>query len=129
MDGTERVTQLRQPHRNTGQSDEIVIRPEAETAAQQRREAQFITPVAVSQTSYLNEKDRHFRAAETVENAGDLVERSVNRVLRIDTLRHEAREHGASPGALAAIERLQEVYAQTSAMLVFDFQARPYERW
>jgi hypothetical protein len=86
-------------------------------------------PFATSPSSYLNENDRAYRASSTVENGGDIAERSVNRILRLDARLQEAQATGASPGALAAIERLREVYAQTSAMVVFDFGANPYQRW
>jgi hypothetical protein len=82
-----------------------------------------------SPSSYLNENDRAYRASATVENGGDIAERSVTRILRLDTRLQEAQEMGASPGAIAAIERLRDVYAQTSAMVVFDFGANPYMRW
>jgi hypothetical protein len=86
-------------------------------------------PFATSRSSYLNENDRWYRAGATVENGGDLAERSVTRILRLDARLQEALETGASPGALAAIERLREVYAQTSAMVVFDYGSDPYTRW
>jgi hypothetical protein len=86
-------------------------------------------PSAPSPSSYLNEHDRSYRAGATVESGGDIAERSVTRILRLDARLQEAQETGASPGALAAIERLREVYAQTSAMVVFDFGANPYQRW
>jgi hypothetical protein len=86
-------------------------------------------PFPPSPSSYLNENDRAYRAGATVENGGDIAERSVTRILRLDARLQEAQETGASPGALAAIERLREVYAQTSAMVVFDFGANPYTRW
>jgi hypothetical protein len=123
MDGTERVTQLRQSHKNDAQSDEIVIREEAEAAARQRREAQFVTPVPVSRSSYLYEMDRHYRAAMTAENSGDLAERAVNRLLRLDRLAQEAALNGASQRAQANIERLIEVLGHTTGMLVFDFSS------
>ena len=89
----------------------------------------MMVPIAVSQSSYLNERDRHYRAAETVENGGDLAERAANRVLRLDAKLGQAEADGASPRALAAIERLEEVLGHTTGMLVFDYVANPYTRW
>jgi hypothetical protein len=64
-----------------------------------------------------------------VENGGDLAERSVDGVLRLDAKLRAAQRDGASPRALAAIERMEEVFGQTTGMLVWDFVNRPYERW
>jgi hypothetical protein len=128
MDYAERVTELRQERKINGHSAEMAPRRPTEVD-QRRREAQFITPVAVSQSSYLNEKDRHYRAAETVENGGDLAERSANRILRLDAKLREAQAEDASPRALAAIERLEEVLSHGTGMLVLDFVLNPYERW
>ena len=128
MNNTEQQREYRPAQKINGHSEEVVRRPRA-VAAQQDQRQQRIAPVAVSHSSYLNEKDRHFRAAETVENAGDLALRGVDGVLHLDARLRDAREDGASPGALAAIERFREVYGQATTMLLFDFEARPYERW
>jgi hypothetical protein len=126
MNNAEGVTELH--HKINGEGGELVLRPKAEIE-RRRPEPQFIVPVAVSQSSYLNEKDRHYRAAETVENGGDLAERSANRILRLDGRLRQAEADGASPRALAGIERLEEVLSHGTGMLVLDFVLKPYERW
>jgi hypothetical protein len=98
------------------------IRPDAEAAAQRRREAaQFITHVPVSRSSYLYEMDRHYRAAVTVENTGDLAERAVDRIVRLDRKATEAAMIGVSPRAQANIERMIDVVGHTTGMVVFDY--------
>ena len=127
MDNAERVTRLH-PQSSAAATGEIVPRPQA-TATRRDQRQEVIVPVAVSQSSYLNEKDRHYRAAETVENGGDLAERSVNGVLRLDAKLRQAEADGASPRALATIEQIGGAFGQSAAMLVVDFMQRPYERW
>jgi hypothetical protein len=86
-------------------------------------------PLAVSRSSYLNEKDRHYRAAETMENAADLAKRGVKNLLDIDRQLHEAEADDASPRALAGIEQLEQIYVNGAGMVVCDFMNRPYEKW
>jgi hypothetical protein len=128
MNNAERVTEFhpRQDDRRTGR--ELATRTSGTVVPRSaRRESSG--PLAVSQSSYLNEKDRHYRAAETVENGTDLAQRSVSGVLRIDAKLQQAQADGASPRALVAIERIEDVLGQTGGMLLFDYMARPYERW
>lgn len=127
MDNAQRVRQLHSPNDHGAASGEVVRR--AGAVAVPRAAGTASTPPAVSRSSYLNERDRHYRAAETVENAGDLAERTINGVLRLDARLREAEAEGASPRALANIERVQEVFGQGSGMLVFDYLQKPYERW
>jgi hypothetical protein len=127
MENAERVTELRPPRTINGQSGGMAIRPGSEAAT--RRQREFISPVAVSQSSYLNENDRHYRAAQTVKNAVELAERSADGLLRLDARLREAEVEGASPRALAGIERLEEVFSHSACGLVYDFVSRPYERW
>jgi hypothetical protein len=127
MENAERVTRLH-PQSSAASAGEMVPRPQAAAARRDQRQ-EVIVPIAVSQSSYFNEKDRHYRAAETVANGTDLAERSINGVLRLDAKRRQAEADGASPRALAAIERLEEVLGHTTAMIVYDFGANPYERW
>jgi hypothetical protein len=130
MDYAERVTDLRREDMMNGYGAAMVLRRTTELDQRRRdRETQFIAPVPVSRSSYLNEKDRHYRAAETVESGGDLAERSVNRILRLDARLRKAEAEGASPRALAAIEQIQDVHGHASGLLVFDYIARPNERW
>jgi hypothetical protein len=129
MDNTERVTQERPQHKINGHLAEMALRPSSNVNQRGRPEAQLVTPAAVSRSSYLNEKDRHFRAAETVENGVDLAVRSANGLLRLDSRLRDAEAAGASPRVLAGIERLEEVLSQGTGMLVFDFVMNPYERW
>jgi hypothetical protein len=128
MDSTERVRKLRPQRPDDAQNGELAMRPYA--GVQQRQpERQFSPPEAVSQSSYLNEKDRHYRAAVTVENGRDLAERSVNGVLRLDARLREAEVDGASPRALAMIEQIGGAFGQSASLLVVDFMQRPYRTW
>jgi hypothetical protein len=122
MDPTDNVTRLYPPFTTNGQSREMAIKPDAEVAAQRRREAQqFIAPVPVSRSSYLYEMDRHYRAAVTVENTGDLVERAVDRIVRADGKATEAAMMGVSPRAQAHIERMVDILGHTTGLVVFDY--------
>lgn len=112
-----------------GQPGELVRRRETAPAVQRGAALGASRPLAVSQSSYLNEMDRHFRAAETVENGQDLAERSVTGVLRLDERLRKAQTEGASPHALALIQRIEWTLGNGTALLVDDFLNRPYERW
>jgi hypothetical protein len=125
MNNVERVTRLH-PQSDAASAGEMVPRQQATPA---RRRQELIVPVAVSQSSYLNEKDRHFRAAETVENAADLAKRGVKNLLDLDRQLQEAEADDASPRALAGIEQLEQIYVNGAGMVVCDFMNRPYERW
>jgi len=83
----------------------------------------------VSQASYVTEKDRYFRAAETLENGGDLAGRAIGQVVQLDGLLQAAKADDVSPMALAAIERINLTYEQSAGPLLDDFMNRPYERW
>jgi hypothetical protein len=126
MDSVKRVTQLHPQQVNATYAGEMVPRQQATPA---RRRQEVIVPVAVSQSSYLNEKDRHYRAAETVENGGDLAKRGVKNLLDLDRQLNEAAADDASPRALAGIEQLEQIYVKGAGMVVWDFMNRPYERW
>jgi hypothetical protein len=123
MEEAMRVTGLHHPRSYNGQSGEMAMRPDAEAAAQRRREAQAqsIAPIPVSRSSYLYEMDRYYRAAVTVENTGDLGERAINRIVRLDRKATEAALEGVSPRAQANIERVIEVVGHTTGLVVFDY--------
>jgi hypothetical protein len=125
MDHAERVTELHPPHANNAQSGEVTIRPDAEAAAQRRREAQFIAPMPVSWSSYLYEKDRHFRGVETAENAGDVAERCYNRVLRLDAEKRKAQAGEATPQAQAILEGIEQVLGHGYGMLLMGILSNP----
>jgi hypothetical protein len=87
------------------------------------------SPQPVSQSSYLNERDRYYRAAETVDNAIDLADRSVDGILALDERLRQARANDATPLALVLIERKQVRLSDGADNLIDDFMNRPYERW
>jgi hypothetical protein len=103
-------------------------RPDAD-AALRRREAQDTAPVPVSRSSYLNEKDRYYRAAETLDNGADLARRGIENLLDLDRQRREVPADAASPQVLAAIEQFELIYVRGAGNVVSDFINRPYERW
>jgi hypothetical protein len=122
MDHVDRVTAMRPPHANNGQGGEMATRADAEAAAQRRRDAALsITPMPVSRSSCSYEMDRHYRAAVTVENTGDLAERAVDRIVRLDRKATEAAMNGVSPRGQANIERLIDVVGHTTGMVVYDY--------
>jgi hypothetical protein len=126
MGHTDRLTGLHPPITTNGQSREIEIRADAEAAAQRRREAQLTTPVPVSWSSYLDEKDRHFRGVETAENAGDVAEHCFNRVLRLDAIKRREAEAGeATPQAKAILEGIEQVLGHGYGMLVMSMLSNP----
>jgi hypothetical protein len=127
MDNARRITELGQPHTTNGQNREMVIRPDAEAAAQRRPDAQLITPIPVSRSSYLNEKDRHYRAAETMDNGADLAVRGMDHLLDLDRKRREAPAD--APLVQAGMEQFVMTYISGARMVVSDFLNRPYERW
>jgi hypothetical protein len=127
MDNAERVTRLH-PQSDAASAGEMVPRPQA-TAARRDQQQEAIIPVAVSQSSYLNEKDRHYRAAETMENGADLAKRGIKNLLDLDRRLQEAEAEGASPRALAGIEQLEQIYVNSTGNVVCDFMNRPGERW
>jgi hypothetical protein len=120
MEPNDRVTRLYPPFTTNGQSREMAKRADAD-AARQRREAQFIMPMPVSRSSYLNEKDKHHRGVETVENAGDIMQRAGNRVLCMGQQIREAEADGASQQEMEILKGLQRVYGQGSAMLIMGY--------
>lgn len=105
-------------------SGEVVRRSPSEVARPEPRRVQ-----AVSQASYVTEKDRYFRAAETLENGGDLAGRATDQVVRLDAKLQGAQASSASPMALATIERINAAYGQGAGLLVNDYMIHPYERW
>jgi hypothetical protein len=121
MNNAQRVTQLHRAQDYEERTADVVVCQGVHVS----HRVAAPTPVAVSRSSYLNEKDRHYRAAETVENGGDLAERSVDRVLRLDAMLREAEADGASPMALSAIERLEGILGQSVGMLVHSFVNSP----
>jgi hypothetical protein len=106
----------------------MVTRQQA-TAAQQDQLHEVIVPVPVSQSSYLNERDRHYRAAVTLENGRDLGERSIDGVLQLAAKLHKAEADGESPRELAIIEQIEGAFGKSAVMVMLDFMQRPYERW
>jgi hypothetical protein len=86
-------------------------------------------PRPVSRSSELNQRDRHYRAAGTLDDGGNLVDVATDRILKSDQRLQEAAADGTSPMALAAIENLHMKYGVGAGHLVDDFMNRPYERW
>jgi hypothetical protein len=121
MENAEGMTGSHPPRATNGQSGEMAMRPDAEAVAQRRREAQPITPMPVSRSSYLYETDRHYRAAVTVENTVDLAGRAIDGLVGLDRKALGAAVDGVSQRTQANIERLIEVVGHTTGMLVFDF--------
>lgn len=107
----------------------LVPRPAAEVGPNSGHGQLAARPDPVSQSSYLNERDRFYRAAETVENGGDLAERSVSRLLRLDKRLRAAELEGVSPRVLAIIEKTELIYGHAAGALVNEFMNNPYERW
>jgi hypothetical protein len=98
------------------------IKPDAEAAAQRRREAQqFTTPMPVSRSSYLYEMDRYYRAAVTAENTTELAKLAIDGLVDLDRKAYKAAVDGVSPRVQANIERLIEVVGHTNGLLVYDF--------
>jgi hypothetical protein len=115
---TERVTGTRPPPTTYGQSREMEIKPDADVA-ERRREAQFIPPVPVSRSSYLFEKDKHFRNVETVQNANDVAKRAAHCILDFDHFR-ETEAGGASPQAQAIVNGFEQALGHIYAMVIMS---------
>jgi hypothetical protein len=127
MENAEQVALVRQQAKINGSVAELALRPGA--IVDQQRYARFVPLEAVSQSSRLNEMDRHFRAGETVENGLDLLKRVTRGVLELDNELRAAAAEGASPLALSIIERLERAYGQAGGMVGVDFMERPYRLW
>jgi hypothetical protein len=106
---------------------QVVPQHSADVVRRSHREA--AVPAPVSRSSDLTERDRHYRAGATLDGGGNLVNIATDRILKSDRRLQEAAADGASPMALAAIERLQMTYGVGAGNLVDDFMNHPYERW
>ena len=118
MEDARRVTELHPPPTNNGQSRDMEIKPDAEVA-ERRREAQFIPPVPVSRSSYLYEKDKHFRNVETVQNAKDVAKRAAHCILEFDHFR-ETEAGGASPQAQAIVNGFEQALGHVYTMVIMS---------
>jgi hypothetical protein len=78
-------------------------------------------PMAVSPSSYLYEMDRYYRAAVTAKNTNDLGKLVINGLDDLDDRATEAAVKGVSPRVQAHIERVIDVVAHTTGLVVFDY--------
>jgi hypothetical protein len=122
MEDAQRVTELHPPPTNNGQSRDMEIKPDAEAAAQRRREAlPFVDPIPVSRSSYLYEMDRRYRAAMTVKGSVELAGQSIDGLVYLDRKALGAAVERVSDRTQANIERIIEVVGHTTGLVVFDY--------
>jgi hypothetical protein len=93
----------------------------------QRERRDVLEPVSWS--SALGEQDRLYRAAKALDGAGDLVEVAGERIVEADRRLRQAAAEGASPMALAAMERLHATYGAGACFVVSEVMTNAYQRY
>ena len=102
--------------------------PQRPTNLPFRRERRDILE-PVSYSSALGERDRLYRAAKAIDGAGDLVEVAGERIVEADRNLRQAEAEGASPSALAALEKLHMTYGAGAQFIVAEVMTNPYDRY
>jgi hypothetical protein len=122
----ERVQPITQsPGRTAGRGQVVPQRPTSLPSRPERRD--ILEPVSYS--SALGEQDRLYRAAKALDGAGDLVKVAGERIVEADRNLRQAAAEGASPSALAALEKLHMTYGMGACFVVGEVMTNPYDRY